>query len=231
VLGLRRREITHHLVGSVEFAAGSNHRWPEAVVSVSQCESWTDNTPAEAFLLTQFFSRLTAAPGAFDRHYGHFVNAATVELLDLLTEGTLESEAKNQGLQKGYGMTIDVLKPRPWTEEQQAAQGLLMLIPERVSQIAGPSYARVVTTLRTKGDKLDLALTRPQHEPENRKRRDRPEKSLLLLSAALVALAEEISKTTDYETIVVPTMEALRAKVMEWQTGHDERGAPRASHR
>jgi hypothetical protein len=227
VLNLRRSAPpTSHLVCSVEFAAGSNHRWPEAVVSLSDPENWFDRTPPEAFLLPMFFGRLTGAPDAYDRFYGRLVNAAMVELLDLLTASILESQEKAQRPTKGYGMTIDVLRKRLHEEERQAAEAVLMLIPERVGEITGPSYARITATLQTKKDKLGLALNMPPHEPESRKRRTRPEKSLALASAALISLVEEVSKTQDYEAVVVPTMEAVRAKVTDWQAKHDERGNP-----
>jgi len=224
VLGLRH-EATRHLVGSVEFAAGSNHRWPEAVVKISQPENWPASTPPEAVLLPILFSRLTRTPDAYDRYYGRHVNAATVELLDLLTANILEAEERAQKPTKGHGMTADVLRPRQWAEEQHAVQGLLMLIPERVSQITGPVYACVTATLQSRGDKLGLKLSMPPHESETHKQRARPEKSLVLASAALVALIEDLSETRDHHAVVVPTMEALRTRISRWQETH-ERGSP-----
>jgi hypothetical protein len=225
MLGLRRSPPpTPHLVCSVEFAAGSNHRWPEAVVSVSQPEDWFERTPPEAVLLPMFLGRLTGLPDAYDRFYGRLVSAALMELLDLLTASILESQEKAQRPTKGHGMTIDVLRKRSWEPEQQAAEALLLLIPERVSAITGPSYARITATLQTKKDKLKLDLKMPPHEPETRKRRSRPEKSLILGSAAFVSLLEEISKTQDYEAVVVPTTEAVRERVTDWLAKHDERG-------
>jgi hypothetical protein len=213
-------------VGSVEFATGSSHRWPEAVVKVSQPENWPASTPPEAVLLPMLFSRLTGTPDSFDRYYGRHINAATVELLDLITASILEDQEAARKPTKGHGMTADVLRPRQWAEEQHAAEGLLMLIPERVSQIPGPVYARVAATLHSRSDKLGLKLTMPPHEPEKHKRRARPEKSLLLASAALVAIVEEVSATRDHPAVVVPTMEALRKRIKRWQETHDERGSP-----
>lgn len=212
-------------MGSVDFAAGSNHRWPEAIVTVSQPDNWPASTPPEAVLLPMLFSRLTGTPDAYDRYYGRHVNAAMVELLDLLTASILEDEEWAQKSTRGHGMTADVLRSRQWAEEQHAVQGLLMLIPERVSQITGPVYARVAATLQSRDDKLGLKLSMPPREPEKHKRRARPEKSLLLASAALVTIVEEVSETGDHHAVVVPTMEALRKRIRRWQDTHDERGS------
>jgi hypothetical protein len=225
VLRLRRSQATRHLVAEVEFAAGSHKRWPEATVSVTRVGGWSQETPPEAILLTRFLSRLVAAPDAYDRYYGRLVNAALMELLALLTESVLKSEEKaRQG--KGYGMSIGVLRTRLDEQEQQAALGLLMLIPERVPEIARPAYARVTATLQTRKAKQRLELKMPPYEPESRNRRTRPEKSLLLGSAALIALVEEISRTQDYEGVVVPVMEELREDVTAWLESHHLRGSP-----
>jgi hypothetical protein len=101
-----------------------------------------------------FLGRLTGVPDVYDHFYGRFVSAALMELLGLLTASILESQEKAQRPTKGYGMTADALRKRLWEEEQQAAEALLMLIPERVSAITGPSYARITATLQTKKDKL-----------------------------------------------------------------------------
>jgi hypothetical protein len=61
VLSLRRTPPQRHLGCEVEFAAGSNKRWPEAEVRTTQLNYWGDETPPEAMLLTRFLSRLVPA--------------------------------------------------------------------------------------------------------------------------------------------------------------------------
>jgi hypothetical protein len=213
------------LTCAVEFAAGSNHRWPEAEVTIMPSEDWHEATPPEALLFPRFLGRLTNLPDAYDRFYGRCVSAVLMEILDHLTAQALESEEKAQRPTKGYGMTIDVLSPRTDERAELAGQAVLTLIPERVSRTTGPSYARIVANLQTK-KKLGLDLSMPPHEPEKRKRRDRPEKSLVLGSCAYIALVEELCETQDYSGVVVPTMEVVRDQVTSWREKHDSRGNP-----
>jgi hypothetical protein len=223
VLGIRTRETQHHLTCTVQFAAGSNHPWPEAEVTIMPSEGWHQATPPEALLFPMFLSRLTSLPEAYDRFYGRAVSAVLMEILDRLTKRALESEATAQRPTRGYGMTLDVLSPRTDERAELAGQAVLTLIPERVSRSTGPSYARIVAKLQTK-KKLSLDLSMPPHEPEKRKRRNRPEKSLVLGSAAYIALVEELCKTQDYSGVVVPTIEVVRDQVTRWREKHDSRG-------
>jgi hypothetical protein len=227
VLSLRRATSQLHLVCDVEFAASSHKRWPEATVTLERVGEWSKDTPPEAILVTRFLDRLVGWPDAFDRYYGRLVNVATMELLEIITTCALDNEAEARTF-TGYGMPLDVLSRRHYEEEQQAAYGVVILIPERVSEITGPAYAHVGATLQTRKSKLALELRMPPYEPESRNKRGRPEKSLLLGSAALIALVEEISTTRDYEAVVVPTMEELRRQVTEWLQRHDERGSHNA---
>jgi hypothetical protein len=209
-----------HLTCSVEFAAGSNKRWPEAVVSLSTPENWFERTPPEAELFPLMLWRLIGLPDAWDRYYGHAVAAALIELLDFISWRALESEEKARSL-KSYGLPTDAMRIRAGETEEQAVQALLSLVPERVEAITGPSYACVTASLITKKDKMQLDLQMPRYEPETRKRRSRPEKSLVLGAAALVALVEAVSMTADYEVVVVPTMKALRRNIKKWPETHD----------
>ncbi len=229
-LRLRPRPATHHLTCAVEFALVGGSRWPQAVVTILPSEDWLESTPPEALLFPRMLQRLTAAPDAYDRFYGRLVAAALMELLDHLTAQALTSEEVAQRPTKGYGMTVEVLSPRADERAEKAGAVLLKSIPERVRQLDRPAYARVVANLQTKR-KLGLHLELPSHEPEHRKHRAHPERSLILGSAAFIALVEQLSESQDYASIVVPTMTAVRGQVVDWQGTHDERGNPLAAKR
>ncbi len=165
MLRRRRSPSQHHLVAEVEFAAGSHQRWPKAKVTLETVGEWNKETPPEAMLITKFLSRLVGWPDAFDRYYGRLVNAATMELLEIITTCTLDNEAEARSF-TGYGMPLDVLSRRLYEDEHQAAYGVLILIPERVSEITGPAYAHVGATLQTRKSKVALELKMPPYEPE-----------------------------------------------------------------
>ncbi len=159
-----------------------------------------------------FIGRLTTLPDAWDRYYGRDVAAALLELLGLMTEYALKGEEEARHL-KGYGMT-DVLPGRKDNERsEKAAQALLAFMPQRVGQMKGRLYATVTAALVTKKS-LKLKLTTPAHESE-RQQRNRPEKSYILASAALMAILEEICATEDYETVVIPTLRAVQERLAE----------------
>ncbi len=184
-------------------------------MTATQYGEWDGGDIPEESLLPMLVGWLLARPDAFDRFYGRYVNDVMMELLDLITEHALISEEKARQ-RKGYGMPLEVLKPRALAGPGDlAARAVLALIPEPVSKITGPSYARIEAALQTK-KKLGVAVSMPKYEPERGKRRQRPEKSFVLAAAAVIALVEWLCSTADYENVVVPTLEALQPTLTSW---------------